>query len=130
MIPVQRHLPRLVVAIMVLALGAAPLLLQTGAWGLMLVEYSHNNSFTHAVEMTFDGQHPCARCRNIQGQREGKQTQRSIAPTRVVMMLFHEKTEVCTAPVVTMSSPQRGHDSALLVVRAQKPVVPPPRLCA
>jgi hypothetical protein len=115
---------------LVLALGAAPLLLQTGAWGLMLVEYSLDNSFTHAVEMTFDGQHPCARCRNIQGQQDGKQTQRSVPPTRVMMVLFHEKAELCTAPVVTISPPQRRHDPALFVVRGEKPAVPPPRACA
>jgi hypothetical protein len=130
MIRVQRHFPRLVVAMLVLALGAAPLLLQTGAWGLMLVEYSLDNSFTHAVEMTFDGQHPCARCRNIQSQQEGKQTQRSVVPTRVVMVLFHETTEWRMAPAETMLSLQRGHDSAFLVVRGQKPAVPPPRVCA
>lgn len=130
MIRVQRHIPRLLVAMLVLALGAAPVLLQTGAWGLMLVEYSLDNSFTQAVEMTFDGQHPCARCRNIQGQQEGKQTQQTVAPTREVMVLFHEKAELLVVPVETISPPQRGHDPALLVVRGQKPAVPPPRACA
>jgi hypothetical protein len=130
MIRVQRRFPRLLVAMLVLALGAAPVLLQTGAWGLMLVEYSLDNSFTQAVEMTFDGRHPCARCRNIQAHQQENQTPQSIALTRDVMVLFHEETVLCIAPIETISLPQRGHDSALLVVRGQKPAVPPPRRCA
>jgi hypothetical protein len=130
MIRVQRQFPRLLVAMLVLALGAAPVLLQTGAWGLMLVEYSLDNSFTQAVEMTFDGRHPCARCRNIQGQQEGKQSQQTVAPTRDVLVFFHEETGVSVIPVESISPGQRGHEAALLVVRGQKPAVPPPRRCA
>ena len=130
MIRIQRLFPRLLVAMVVLALGTAPVLLQTGAWGIMLVEYSLDNSFTQAVEMTFDGKHPCALCRKIQEHQEGKQTQQSITPTRDVMVLFHEKTVLRLGPEETISLPQRGHDPALVVVRGQKPAVPPPRHCA
>ena len=130
MIWVHRLFPRLLVAMVVLALGAAPVLLQTGAWGVMLVEYSLDNSLTEAVEMTFDGQHPCAMCRKIQEHQQEKQPPQSLTPTREVMVLFHEETIFCMTPGETISLPQRGHDPAFLVVRGQKPAVPPPRSCA
>jgi hypothetical protein len=39
---------------------------QTVAWGQMLRDYTQRNgSFTVAVEQTFDGQHPCELCREI-----------------------------------------------------------------
>lgn len=130
MIRVQRLFPRLLVAMVVLALGTAPVLLQTGAWGIMLVEYSIDNSFTQAVEMTFDGKHPCALCRKIQEHQEGKQTQQTVTPTRAVIVLFHEEAVSRMVPGVSISFLQRGHDPALVVVRGQKPAVPPPRHCA
>lgn len=44
--------------------------LQTVAWAEMLREYSQRTgSLTAAVEQTFDGQHPCALCREIRAAK-------------------------------------------------------------
>lgn len=40
-------------------------MLQVVAWTGMLIDYSQDNPFTTAVEMTFDGDHPCAICKQV-----------------------------------------------------------------
>ena len=122
---------RLLVGMMLLALGTAPLVVQSVAWGLMLVEYSRTSTFTTAVEMTFDGSHPCSLCREVQKQQEeGEKKQEARAMLRD-LVLFHESTSVCTASPETFSHPQKlGHDPASLGTRTQRPPVPPPRRTA
>ena len=39
--------------------------LQVVAWCGMLVSYSRDNSAAEAIEMTFDGDHPCPMCKAI-----------------------------------------------------------------
>jgi len=39
--------------------------LQVVAWTGMLIDYSRDNPFVDAVEMTFDGEHPCAICKQV-----------------------------------------------------------------
>lgn len=40
-------------------------LLQTIAWGNMLVDFSSKGSFSEAVDKTFDGEHPCPLCKAV-----------------------------------------------------------------
>lgn len=40
-------------------------MLQMVAWTGMLIDFSRDNSFVTAVEMTFDGEHPCAICQEV-----------------------------------------------------------------
>lgn len=40
-------------------------LLQTIAWGNMLVDFSSQSSISEAVGKTFDGEHPCALCKVV-----------------------------------------------------------------
>lgn len=47
-------------------------LLQAVAWTGMLVKYSQNVSFVDAVEMTFDGDHPCPMCKAIKKQETAR----------------------------------------------------------
>lgn len=51
-------------------------LLQTIAWGNMLVDFSSKASFSEAVDKTFDGEHPCSLCKVVketQSEKEKKQ---------------------------------------------------------
>jgi hypothetical protein len=59
----------IVVLLLVLSLGAHWILLQSIAWVGMIVTYSQNTTFTQAVRMTFDGEHPCPLCKFIQEGR-------------------------------------------------------------
>jgi hypothetical protein len=45
-------------------------LLQTAAWAGMLADYGSAYGIRKAVEMTFDGEHPCAMCRKIGEDRK------------------------------------------------------------
>ena len=40
-------------------------LLQTIAWGNMLVDFSSESSFSEAMDKTFDGEHPCPLCKVV-----------------------------------------------------------------
>jgi hypothetical protein len=56
-----------------LAGGTHWLVLQSVAWGQMLIAYSQHDSFRQAVTKTFDGRHPCSLCLQVQrGQSEGR----------------------------------------------------------
>jgi hypothetical protein len=122
---------RLLLAVMLLALGTAPLVVQSVAWGLMLVEYSRTSTFTAAVEMTFDGEHPCSLCREVQKQQHEGEKQQQTTPAPRDLVLYHVAGSANTRPAETFSQPQkRSHEAALLLTRTPRPPVPPPRLRA
>jgi hypothetical protein len=62
-----------VVAMLSLALGLHWTLLQSVAWIGMLASYSSQASWSEAVRMTFDGQHPCSLCKQVAA---GKKSER------------------------------------------------------
>lgn len=43
--------------------------LQVVAWASMIISYSEGRSFSEAVSMTFDGEHPCPMCQAIKRQQ-------------------------------------------------------------
>ena len=45
-------------------------LMQVVAWAGMLIDYSRDAGFSDAIEMTFDGEHPCSMCKAIQAEQE------------------------------------------------------------
>ncbi|WP_411846928.1 hypothetical protein AAFN60_05360 [Roseibacillus persicicus] len=50
-------------------------LLQIAAWTSMLFDYSQENTIAEAVEMTFDGDHPCSLCCAIAEAKEEESEQ-------------------------------------------------------
>ena len=50
---------------LLVSMGGHLALLQTIAWGDMLVEFSSKGSFSEAVDKTFDGEHPCHLCKVV-----------------------------------------------------------------
>jgi hypothetical protein len=61
---VQRFVAGLL-AVLMLA-GGPWFMLQTIAWARMIVTYSSDDSLGNALRKTFDGQHPCELCLQIQ----------------------------------------------------------------
>lgn len=55
----------LLIGTLLVSMGGHLALLQTIAWGNMLVDYSSNGSFSEAVGKTFDGEHPCHLCKVV-----------------------------------------------------------------
>ena len=76
----QRILRRLAVwavsASLFLLVGGHWALVQTLAWGTMMVNFSKQGSVREAVAKTFDGEHPCALCKKISKAK----TERPMAP--------------------------------------------------
>ncbi|MES2440450.1 MAG: hypothetical protein V4584_15380 [Verrucomicrobiota bacterium] len=50
---------------LIVSMGGHLALLQTIAWGNMLVDYSNSSSLSEAVGKTFDGEHPCELCKVV-----------------------------------------------------------------
>lgn len=48
-------------------------LLQTLAWGNMLVSYSQQASLAEAAKKTFDGEHPCSLCKVVDESKKQEQ---------------------------------------------------------
>jgi hypothetical protein len=55
-----------------LAFGGHWMMLQSFAWGRMLVENSRHESLGRAIAKTFDGKHPCKLCLAINKAKSGE----------------------------------------------------------
>ena len=55
----------LLIGTLFVSMGGHLALLQTLAWGNMLVDFSSKSSFSEAVDKTFDGEHPCHLCKVV-----------------------------------------------------------------
>ena len=122
--PLLRLGQYLLIAALFAACGGHWLVLQSVAWGGMIVEYSHSSPLVTAVQKTFDGQHPCGLCKAIQkskGSEEGHAAQ-----------VIVSKLELFYAPATVLIHPARevrwlGALESVFEARAEQPSVPPPR---
>ncbi len=55
----------LLIATWLVSMGGHLALLQTFAWGNMLVDFSSKGSLSEAMDKTFDGEHPCPLCKAV-----------------------------------------------------------------
>jgi hypothetical protein len=55
----------LVVVALIFSIGVHWALLQSLAWGGMLITYTQESGFARGISMTFDGDHPCKLCKAI-----------------------------------------------------------------
>jgi hypothetical protein len=55
----------LLIGTLFVSLGGHLALLQTFAWGNMLVSFSKAESIAEAAKKTFDGDHPCSMCKVV-----------------------------------------------------------------
>ena len=60
----------LLIGTLFVSLGGHLALLQTIAWGNMLVEFSSTDSIADAVDKTFDGDHPCHLCKVVKKSKK------------------------------------------------------------
>lgn len=105
--------------------GAQWFLLQSVAWTNMLISYSQDASFGEALEKTFDGQHPCSLCKEIQSADKQQKQKEMTQPTPVIKGVL--------VPVLTASAPSAVFSAyssfeSEASARFQQPSVPPPRL--
>ena len=112
---------------MVLSLCAAVGLhwaaLQSIAWVGMLLDYSRSGSVVAAVEMTFDGQHPCPLCNAIHKGEQGSRKQDYQLGGKIDMDLV-EQAEIQVPPAQDFSWPAFAPERSGFT---PEPSVPPPR---
>jgi hypothetical protein len=114
-----------VVLTLCLSIGAHWAVLQSVAWGTMVVQYSQQIPLSNAIAQTFDGNHPCNLCKGISAARNSEKkgdAQQSvtvkpdlICATRSVNLL---------APYVNFLFARVKMDASVL---AHSPPTPPPR---
>jgi len=114
----------LLVGALFLAIGGHWAVLQTVAWATMIVDYSHHASLVEAVGKTFDGQHPCQMCADIQ-----KNSQREKKHEGVQLV---KKVELFDQQIVKFVPPAAPSATLPLIdsfadLRHFAPSVPPPR---
>lgn len=123
--PVLSRISRLVVVLALLAsVGGHWAVLQSVAWTQMLVERTSGESFTRALETTFDGAHPCALCKRIaDGKQKEQQPERAPVSTKLDLLLERR--------VIAFIPPFVDAEFFLVAVHAPSrvdcPPVPPPR---
>jgi hypothetical protein len=97
---------------------------QAVAWSRMLVQNSRGGELTEAVIKTFDGQHPCDLCRQIEKGRKAEQKP-ELQMHLVKLTLFHAQAEVVLVP------PREdwlwGVDDVSRNARGEQPRLEPPR---
>ena len=108
--------------------------LQTVAWAEMLHDCSQRGtSLTVALEQTFDGQHPCALCREIQAGKNRERQENPASPdlqkaakikARLADAVFCPATHLA----VGISFPR--FIAPFAPGRAEPPPTPPPRAVA
>ncbi len=105
--------------------------LQTVAWAEMLHDYSQRTgSVAAAVEQTFDGQHPCALCREIQAAKSGEHKQSPATPAAKDDAKVKARLAEAALPPFVPIAQEISFPSTRSVEgpnRAEPPPTPPPR---
>lgn len=100
--------------------------LQVVAWARMLVEYSHNRSLSEAVEMTFDGEHPCPMCQSIEAAATNQADTTALDSASSPQPLYAPAPATAwihtLVPLARLNLPTTAS-----VHTAHQPPVPPPR---
>jgi hypothetical protein len=78
--------------------GGHQALLQTVAWGNMLVSFSSSDSLAVAAKKTFDGAHPCSLCKVVSESKKQEEKK----PT----LKAESKVDVALPAVITLATPR------------------------
>lgn len=114
----------LLIAAMFAACGGHWLVLQSVAWGGMIVAYSRTDGLTVGVEKTFDGQHPCGLCKAIE-KSKGSEQKRDAQVIVSKVELFYAAVPALVQPV--RESWMQSVADCFSDARAEPPSVPRPR---
>src|SRR3954469_20770351 len=115
----------LVVGALVLATGGHWALLQSVAWVGMAIQFSHTDGVSIALQKTFDGKHPCKLCKVVEQGRKCSQEQ-DLQKLEVKMDFFC--VEQGSFAVPSLDFPLVSSSASLMLLHAEAPPLPPPRL--
>jgi hypothetical protein len=105
-------------------LGTHWALLQSVAWVGMIASYSEHSTFKDAVEMTFDGKHPCPLCKAIAAAKKSQQKNEFSLQNQKLEFPPAEENFILIAPAQFQLLQQENSFAKSLT---QKPPFPPPR---
>ena len=122
MIPFARIL---LVAALMISIGAQWAVLQSAAWLGMAVTYTvKEGSLSEGLSQTFDGDHPCPLCNLVEeGQKKEQKLPTKKADAKMQMLLTVQSV-VLMPPALTYL-PRAAQETA--TARCAEPTVPPPR---
>lgn len=121
------HIPlRIILIAMIIQMtGGHWMLLQTIAWGRMIVDYSHSSSISTALKETFDGEHPCEMCKGIQKAKQTEKKQEAQQVTVKYDFLFEHRDILIVPPAPPAL---RGSLKGAQALRTEPPSLRPPRV--
>ena len=105
-------------------IGGHWFVLQSVAWGAMIVKYSQRTSLTEAVAKTFDGDHPCGICKGIRKAQDSEK-KRDLQPASVKPDLICATRTIVLVP--RSSDFRFAAFSVEFSMLAHSPPTPPPR---
>lgn len=122
MIPFARIL---LVAALMISIGAQWAVLQSAAWLGMAVTYTvKEGSLSEGLSQTFDGDHPCPLCNLVEeGQKKEQKLPTKKADAKMQMLLTVQS--VVLMPPAPTYLPRAAQETA--TARCAEPTVPPPR---
>ena len=120
----RRVAQSLIVATLILSIGAHWGILQLAAWVSMTVSYSHSVPLRVALQKTFDGQHPCRLCKAVAAGKKSEQN-RAALKLETKLDLFSLSEQAVPQFVATSSLPFA--ESNFAPSRVETPPRPPPR---
>ena len=117
----------LIVAALMISIGAQWVVLQSAAWVGMAVRYSMEaGSVTEGLAETFDGEHPCALCDVVKKGQQGEKKDAKFGAMKKLELFSNASTITVRAPLVSSIQVFRVMN-ATAVARLAPPPVPPPR---
>jgi hypothetical protein len=117
----------MVVTALVLTTGLHWAALQTVAWTTMLASNLCDDSFSQAVDKTFDGMHPCCLCKAIAAARKSEKKSESVAPAlKMEFPPMAEKT-ILIPPAQFKFFPLKNTFAEYF---SSEPLLPPPRVAS
>ena len=121
----------LLIGALIISMGGHWALLQTIAWGNMLVDFSSQSSISEAVEKTFDGEHPCEMCKSISKGRESEK-RGPLAPVRADGFALKELLPISEILILRRDLPLPCQpvvwpESGIMAQWSGSPDEPPPR---
>lgn len=102
--------------------------LQVFAWTGMIISYSRDVPLAEAIEMTFDGDHPCPLCCAIRKEQAQPRSELTATPVPGYGVLYLEpipRWEPSLSAIAAVPPCRESPEAATL-----RPPVPPPRIAA
>jgi len=99
--------------------------MQVVAWAGMLISYSQGGDLPGAIEMTFDGEHPCAMCKVIKAEQTNTKPDHIQACSALRILLFIESIPAWVQNSVLLETLSRR--PLPLTSFSGQPELPPPR---